>query len=113
MMVKREEMRCKCGCGGLVVDEAFLERLNKARAIAHTPFRINSGYRCPTHNVAVGSKSRNHVSGRAADIACTHGALRLRIILALLEVGFRRIGVGQTYVHVDDMPDMPHSIWVY
>lgn len=112
-MIRPEEMRCKCGCRAIIFDDKFLERLNTARGRAKTPFRITSGYRCPAHNAAVGSTSQNHVSGRAADIACTHGALRLRIILALLESGFRRIGVGQTYVHVDDMPDMPHSIWVY
>lgn len=34
------------------------------------PIRVNSGYRCPKHNLAVGGASRSqHLLGEAADIA--------------------------------------------
>lgn len=37
--------------------------------------RINSGYRCPELNVAVGGVSTSqHVKGEAADVACEHPA---------------------------------------
>lgn len=106
-----EEMQCPC-CGKSNMDTEFMFRLNKAREMANIPFVINSGYRCEKHNAEVGSTSRNHVEGKAADIKCTEGWKRLRIVRALLNVGFSRLGISKTFIHVDSMP-LNASIWVY
>lgn len=107
------EFTCKCGCGGNKMQSAFLEVLDKARELAGVPFKINSGYRCEKHNRAVGSTSKNHTSGCASDISCTDGLSRFKIVKALIDAGFKRIGVAKTFIHADCVEGSPASIWFY
>jgi uncharacterized protein YcbK (DUF882 family) len=97
------------------MDEDFLKLLDKARSIANTPFKINSGYRTPSHNSKVGGKSSSsHLKGMAADIHCNDDASRSLIVQALIEVGFTRIGIAKTFIHVDnDKAKNSNRIWVY
>ena len=114
---KDEEFACqgKNCCGGKSLMSAeFLTQLGKAREIAGIPFVINSGYRCPAHNQAVGSTSKNHTSGRAADIKATDGPTRGKILKGLYLAGFVRIGINfkQGFIHADTM-DLTESCWDY
>ena len=108
----KAEMECRCGCGIRYTDDKFLAMLEKARDDAGVPFCINSGYRCEKHNLAVGSTSKNHTSGKAADIACTSGPQRMKIVRGLIRAGFRRIGIKKTFIHVDSMNNTG-SMWLY
>lgn len=66
-----EELKCKCGCGKLKLDPRLLIALQQLRDRIGAPIFVNSGYRCPEHNEAVGGKpGSQHVKGRAADITC-------------------------------------------
>lgn len=112
MYFKRDEFKCKCGCGKVILDALFLSQLEKAREIAGVPFVINSGYRCPAHNKAEGSTSKNHTSGRAADIKANNGPQRGQILKGLYLAGFRRIGIGPNFIHADTMDDV-ESAWLY
>lgn len=94
------------------MDEAFKELIDEARSMAKVPFVVNSGFRCDAHNQAVKSTSTNHTTGRAADIACRAGFTRLYMIRGLLNAGFQRLGIGQTYIHADTN-NLPPAIWVY
>jgi hypothetical protein len=94
------------------MEPEFLEKLDEARDIAGIPFVISSGKRCPKHNKEVGSTSTNHTLGVASDIRCTNGPARFKIIKALIEVGFSRIGVAKTFIHCDANM-LPSSIWFY
>jgi hypothetical protein len=94
------------------MDDDFLRSIDFARDCAGVPFRINSGYRCPKHNREVGSTSLNHVSGKAADISCTTGPVRMKIIAGLIQAGFHRIGIAKTFVHADSMDEV-ESLWLY
>ena len=105
------ELRCPC-CGEIVIDDAFLARLRLAREIAGVPFVITSGYRCEKHNKEVGSSSRNHVEGKAADISATDGPTRGRILKGLYEAGFKRVGIARTFIHADNT-DAVESCWLY
>jgi len=100
---------------GEKMSKDFLKLLDKARSKANTPFKINSGYRTPSHNSKVGGKSNSsHLVGKAADIHCTNSATRSKIIEALIKVGFNRIGIAKTFIHVDNDEDKnPNRIWVY
>lgn len=107
------------GSGEKYMDREFLEMLDEARHIAQLQFKITSGYRSKTHNRKVnGVSSSSHLVGRACDIACTNGNKRYKIIAALLEAGFTRIGVAKTFIHVDN-DDFDHgglkkdAIWTY
>lgn len=111
------EFACPCGCcdGGTGrMSPALLERLDAARDSAGLPFVINSGYRCPGHNRAVGGVADSaHTRGYAADIRCADSSTRFVLLRALLEVGFRRIELAPTWIHVDCDPDKPRDVAFY
>ncbi len=106
-----DEFACPC-CGKSQMNLDFVMRLDRARMIANTPFRINSGYRCPKHNAAVGSTSENHPSGHGSDIDCANNAKRIAMLTGLIKAGFKRIGIAKTFIHADDM-DKVESCWLY
>jgi len=108
------EFMCPC-CGGCDMDIFFIELLTSARIMAGVKFIINSGFRCPAHNVKVGGKSTSaHLEGLAADIRCPNSHYRSRIISALIFTGFHRIGIGQDFIHVDLDPYKPAEVaWLY
>jgi len=100
---------------GQFMDKDFLSMLDTARDIANTSFVITSGYRTESHNKKVGGVSNSsHRIGRAADISCRDARKRSQIITALLAAGFTRIGVGSTFIHVDnDNLKSQDVIWTY
>tara|TARA_Y100001938_G_scaffold144146_1_gene218238 strand:- start:155 stop:508 length:354 start_codon:yes stop_codon:yes gene_type:complete len=100
---------------GEFMNQDFLDLLDKARERAGVPFRITSGYRSQQHNKDVGGvKNSSHRYGLAADISCVNSARRFLIIEALLYVGFTRIGIADTFIHVDlDTNKQTNLIWTY
>jgi uncharacterized protein YcbK (DUF882 family) len=70
---KKSEFNCKCGCempndvlGSIRV---LAEHLQAIRDASNAPILINSAYRCPDHNKAIGGVSNSqHVLGKASDI---------------------------------------------
>lgn len=96
------------------MEYGFVRALSRARVIADVPFKINSGYRTPEHNKKVGGKNTSsHLKGVAADIHCNNDKTRSKIIRALVDAGFRRIGIARTFIHVDSDPDKADAIWLY
>ena len=95
-----EEEWCPCcHSGGLLPD--FRDKLNKARELAGIPFILNSAFRCTGHNKDVGG-------------SCTDSRSRWLIVQALIAVGFNRIGIAKSFIHVDDdMTKEPNLIWEY
>jgi uncharacterized protein YcbK (DUF882 family) len=92
----------------------FLAMIDNARDIAGIPFKINSGMRTLAHNRSLGSKdTSSHIKGCAADIHCNNSLDRSKIVAALIQAGFRRCGIGETFVHVDCDNDKPNAIWLY
>ena len=106
---------------GRNMDPKFLELLDHARGIAEIEFKINSGYRTPEHNEKVGGKPRTHTSkgsshmyGLAVDISCNSSRDRSIILTALIDSGFTRIGIANSFIHVDlDKSKSQNVIWVY
>lgn len=100
---------------GAQMQPEFLAKLDEARHIAGVPFRINSGVRSEAWNQRVnGSKGSSHLTGWAADIQATTSNRRYLVLSALIRVGFRRIGIADTFIHVDMDPDKPQNIsWLY
>lgn len=117
---KRSEFACNCGCGEDNISERFLSRLDFAREAAGIPFSINSGARCAIHNKKVGgSPTSSHLASatkisHAADISARDGQARFKIVKALQDAGFTRIGIADTFIHVDDDPaKVENVIWTY
>jgi len=100
---------------GELMDKDFLFMLDKARDLANTSFVVTSGYRTESHNSKVGGVSNSsHRKGLACDIACSDSRKRSNIITALLEVGFTRIGIASSFIHVDnDLDKSQDVIWTY
>lgn len=105
---------------GMFMNPDFLNKLARARDIAAVPFTINSGYRTLAYNrglIARGipaSPNSSHILGIAVDISCRTDRMRSAIVSALLLVGFTRIGIGKTFIHVDsDANKTQDVIWMY
>ena len=109
-----EEFACPC-CGENMFDYGVISMLDDARRLADTPFVITSGFRCEEHNESVGGKpTSSHKKGVAADIACTTSLNRMAIVSGLLDAGFTRIGVADTFIHVDyDLDKIQDVLWTY
>ena len=83
------------------ISHDLLRVLEQLRATNDRPLRVVSGYRCPTHNAAVGgAKGSRHLHGDAADL------LPGRFTLTQAErAGATGIGTkGQWVTHVDTRP---------
>ena len=100
---------------GSRMQKSTLAMLDKARGISGIPFVILSGVRTEEHNAEVGGvDSSAHVRGYAADIAAVTDADKKAIAAALVKVGFKRIGIGSTFVHADNDPSKPSPVaWGY
>ena len=106
------------GSGQLMSNE-FIGMLDAARDLAGVPFKITSGYRIEADIERLRkagykvSNTSSHLKGLAADIAC-NTEIRYNMLDSLLKVGFNRIGIADTFIHVDIDPDKtPFVIWTY
>jgi len=100
---------------GQLMDSKLLKMIDEAREIYGRPIRVNSGYRTSSHNRKVGGKSSSsHLKGLAIDVACVKSNERFDMLNAFLEVGFNRIGIASTFIHVDiDKDKSKNVIWTY
>jgi len=105
---------------GEMMDHAFMQQLDLARDIAGFPFIINSGFRTIDYNRMLinkgykASKNSSHLLGHAADIHCDSSKKRFLLMEAILDAGFTRIGIGSSFIHVDnDSEKSDLIIWTY
>lgn len=110
-----DEFKCNCGCKQNKMDSRFCGRLDFARSQAGVPFIINSAYRCPTYNKTVGGKPNSaHTLGCAVDIAVANSHQRFKILESLIRGNFNRIGIANSFIHVDDDRTKPKEVcWLY
>ena len=98
---KLREFQCRC-CAAVKLSPELLSMLEFMRGEWGGPLVLTSGYRCPSHNRAVGGVERSlHTRGEAADIsAIARDQPRLREIARL--AGFAEIICGgvKNYIHV-------------
>lgn len=112
---EKEFRACSPACSLQDMNQDTMDKLDKAREIAGIPFVLNSAYRSAKWEKAKGRTGTGaHTAGRAVDIRCNSDANRYKIVTACLAAGFNRIGIGKTYVHVDDdAVKKPNVIWHY
>jgi len=100
----------------------FLIKLDEARHLAGIPFKINSGFRTAAHNQYLldspkykASKTSAHLDGLAADISVTDSRSRWIVINSLMLAGFVRIGIADTFIHVDlaKANKTQNCVWTY
>lgn len=109
---KPKEFACPC-CSLDSMNAKFLENLDELRDRISIPLKINSGFRCATHNRAVkGAIDSYHLQGRAADISFTSMKPEKRHeFLELALFHFTGVGIAKTFLHVDNR-EVPYW-WVY
>jgi len=97
------------------MSDNLLLSLGTARVIAGIPFHLNSSWRDEDTNQLAGGKPNSaHLRGNAVDIACANSSDRYLIVDAAMAAGFTRIGIGNTFVHLDVDKDLPDNvIWTY
>jgi len=100
---------------GQLMDTKLLNMIDEAREIYGKPIHVTSGYRTEAHNRKVGGvDSSSHLKGLAIDVACVRSDDRFKMLNALLEVGFNRIGIAGTFIHIDiDKNKSQNVIWTY
>ena len=105
---------------GSKMNYTFLEKLDQARGLAGIPFKITSGYRTKEYNEDLikrgykASKNSSHLKGLAADISVKDSKSRFIVFNSLLLAGFTRIGIADTFIHVDlDTDKKQNVIWTY
>lgn len=102
------EFSCKGkGCCSVVkIDTKLAEYCQKIRDHFGKVVRINSGYRCPTHNRKVGGATNSyHAKGQAADIVVI-GVAPAEVAKYAESIGIKGIGLYETardghFVHID------------
>ena len=102
------EFACKgehC-CDTVLVDGQLVAILQRVRDHFSKPVTVNSGYRCPVHNKAVGGASASfHTRGMAADIG-VQGIAPAEVARFAESMGVAGIGLYETdrdgyFVHLD------------
>lgn len=84
----------------------FMQRVNTARELAGIPFPVNSAYRTVEYELEQGRDGTSaHTKGLALDIGYDTPTQAFKIIKALMAVGFSRIIVYKSWIHVDADPN--------
>lgn len=110
---KLDEFTCP-DCGANKINPDFVHILDAVRRDCGFPLHVNSGYRCKKHNHDIGGVPDSaHLAGLAADLAVHNGDERLRLVMAALKHGIRRIGVARSFIHLDIDASKAPAIWTY
>lgn len=92
---------------------AAASQLEAVREYLNNPMTINSWYRCPALNAAVGGvPSSAHTQGWAIDFICPPFGTPLEIVDALVKTGikFDQLIQEGTWVHISFAPTMRQQI---
>lgn len=110
-----EFQRCTPPCSLQDMKQDFMNRLDTVRDVTGIPLVITCAYRSREYDLAKGRSGNSaHTRGMAVDIRCTTSANAFKIVQAALKVGFTRIGIGKTFIHLDSDTLLPQNVmWNY
>ena len=87
---------------GLNMDEKLIRILDTIRITIGKPLKINSGYRSPAYNAAIGGKPKSqHPQYKAADIHIDSQEMGDEIESLARELGIGGVGRYNTFIHLD------------
>ena len=67
------ELQCRCGCGHNGCAQALVDALEAFRAAVGLPVIVDSGYRCPEHNIRVAGHTAEDMETVARTIPAIKG----------------------------------------
>lgn len=88
--------------------------LEQVRSLLGHPMRIDSGYRCPALNKAVGgAPNSSHMDGYAADFVCHGFGKPIDIVHAIQasSIGFDKLIQEGNWVHISFDPRMRSQVY--
>lgn len=122
-----EEFECKCGCGfgskESDISRELIEKLNILRKHYGRALYVNSGARCRKYNdskAVKGNMRSAHLPHtqtgqcRGVDLRVRYGSERYDILKLAFALGWERIGIAKSFVHLDVAWDLPKEVtWLY
>lgn len=107
--LSNREFRCKCrtkACQVTKIGEVFKIAYENFRIKAGVNFRINSGFRCESHNKKIGGAEKSkHKLGNAVDIAYTQKIKEKFTSQEFVELGKAS---GFLYAYYDEIKNFFH-----
>lgn len=102
--LKSSEFKCKCDrhtCNNILFHPSLKDSWNLSRMHFGKPMKVNSGYRCESHNHDVGGKvGSKHTQGKAVDISSDEfNPLERQNLKMILEKHFDRVIEYPTFFH--------------
>ena len=99
------------------MDLNLLILIDKIRHRCGIPLKINSAYRDPEYNKSIkGVDGSTHCEGKALDISAKDSRSRYLILEAAIHFGIRRIGIANSFIHIDisEASNKPAKVaWLY
>ena len=107
--------RCTPSCNIEDMQQSALDMIDRLRDEAGIPLLLSCAYRSRAWELSKGRSGKSaHTTGDAVDIRCNNTATRMKIVKAAMKIGIRRIGIGDSFVHVDNSPTLVQDvIWTY
>lgn len=109
-----DEMRCKCGCGKVMVHPDLWRLMDYVREEVGHALIVDSGYRCANHPEEKKKPTPGeHTYGTAVDLQCNNSE-RFTICFAAKSMGCDRIGIGKGFIHLGLSRLLPQKVmWDY
>jgi len=109
---KVREFICPCCQEEGITDELVIHlQLVHDILPIHRIMIITSGFRCEKHNKEIGGVENSaHLKGIAADVRYDDSSHKFMLIEAFLKVGFKRIGIYDSFIHVDLDTSKPQKV---
>ena len=102
---------CTPSCSLQDMSQEFINLLDAVREKAGIPLVLNSAYRTVQHEKSRGrTGSSAHTMRVAVDIRCNSSADRYKIVTAAIALGFTRIGIYTSFIHLDWSKTHPQEV---
>lgn len=89
----------------MAINPDFLAKLQAVRDAWCLPLLITSGVRCAYWNTLVnGSTHSQHLLGKASDVHLEHPDTGPKLAALGEKMGMGGIGLGRSFIHLDDGP---------
>lgn len=110
-----EFARCVPPCKMSECSEQALKKLDDLRDFCGFPIVVNSAFRSKSYEKKNGrTGTSSHCKGVAFDLRCYDSKLRAIMVRNAFRVGFNRIGISDSFIHVDcDSDKLNPCIWLY